>query len=157
MWAFAECSPFESSLLDYRKLSMQTGTPASSLKSQTVATTWTWTWWNQCFKEINFQLLFPVYLQICLPPRCFSCDKAKIPLNHDCGGVGVETGRKTLPMLISHSEHDLDYFSISHLQGITKMTSTNILPETDFLDQIWNDWYFSEGETRQKALPVAWL
>lgn len=51
-----------------------------------------------------------MYLQICLPPCCFSCDKAKIPLNHDYGGVGVESSRKTLPMLISHSEHNLLFF-----------------------------------------------
>ena len=38
------------------------------------------------------------------------------------------------------------YFSISNLQGITKMMSTNILPETDLLEQIWNYWYFSRGK-----------
>ena len=110
MWALAGCSPCESGLPDYRKLCLQAGTLASSLKLQTAATTSTCTWWNQCFKKTSFQLLFPGHLQVCPPRRRFSCGEVKALLNRDCRGVGAATGRKTLPVLTSYFEHDQTIF-----------------------------------------------
>lgn len=49
---------------------------------------------------------------------------------------GLQQAERHFFMLMYHFERDQAIFFISNLQGITKMMSTNILPETDLLDQI---------------------